>query len=233
MNSSCTVLKKRLLEDTICSLCNVISSKILEENCWTEYLLRRELVACILGSQVRYETAINALDRIEQVGLLADEWWYNNNDQFEIEIYKTLSCKTYPYQSGAYRFPKARANQIAKTRNTIAQRSFYKLFFESSEPKEIRRRLVLEISGLGPKQASMFLRNIGLSYDLAILDTHVLNFLKMQNILSYNHLKISTLAAYERTENVVINYSKSLGYPVGYLDWAIWATMKAVKEMNL
>jgi len=97
----------------------------------------------------------------------------------------------------------------------------------------MRQSLVTEISGVGPKQASMFLRNTGKSYDLAILDTHVLRFMDMQNLLSINQRNISTVTAYERTERVFVDYADRLGYPVGYLDWAIWATMRAAKELGI
>jgi len=228
-----TLLQKRL-EDTVRKLCPVIEHNIFTDTSWTEYSLRKELIACILGSQVRYEMAALALERLEQAGLLADEWWCNVEDRFELEVFEVLSGRTPQYHGNwCYRFPKARAHQLAETRNAIAGRSLYEWLFNSSEPKHLRQCLVLEISGLGPKQASMFLRNIGISYNLAILDTHVLRFMNMQNILCLTQVNISTLTAYERTESIVINYSKSLGYPVGYLDWAIWATMKAAREMGL
>lgn len=231
--NKCVTSHKKLIENTVCILCETIKTKINKEVSWTEYSLRRELIACILGSQVRYETAMNALERIEHAGLLDDDWWNNDKDQYEIEIYKTLAGKMYSTQKGSYRFPHVRAHQIAQTRNTFCRKSIKELLFKSTEPKKIRRNLVDEISGLGPKQASMFMRNIGLSYDLAILDSHVLNFLKMQNSLYDDNLRISSIAAYERIENIAIDYAESLGYPVGFLDWAIWATMKAVKEINL
>ena len=96
----------------------------------------------------------------------------------------------------------------------------------------MRRHLISEISGIGPKQASMFLRNIGLSHDLAILDTHLLRYLEMQSLLDQERLKVGSLPNYERTEQVAIKYADSLGYPVGYLDWAIWATMRAAMELR-
>jgi N-glycosylase/DNA lyase len=79
----------------------------------------------------------------------------------------------------------------------------------------------------------MFLRNIGMSYDLAILDTHVLRFMDMQDILPMNQARVGTLSGYEKAERVVVDYADILGYPVGYLDWAIWATMKAARELGL
>jgi N-glycosylase/DNA lyase len=79
----------------------------------------------------------------------------------------------------------------------------------------------------------MFLRNIGRSYDLAILDTHVLRFMDMQELLPIDQAHIGTVTGYERVEGIAIDYADSLGYPAGYLDWAIWATMKAAREIGL
>ena len=41
----------------------------------------------------------------------------------------------------------------------------------------------------------MFLRNIGVSYDLAILDTHVLRFLEIQNLLNLRPAVITNIRA--------------------------------------
>jgi N-glycosylase/DNA lyase len=99
-------------------------------------------------------------------------------------------------------------------------------------PKTIRRQLVNDIPGLGPKQASMFLRNIGRTFELAILDTHVLSFMEMQKLIPRGKLGVATMRAYERIEECMIKYAKRLGYAPGYLDFAIWATMKAARELQ-
>lgn len=227
----CNLVK---LEDAVRVLCPIIEKNIYLDTLLSEYSLRRELVACILGSQVRYEMAYTALERIEKAGLLTDGWWCNVEDDFETEVFELLSGNTHQnHDNWCYRFPKTRAHQLATARNAIAERSLFERLFNNSDPKNIRQQLIVDIAGIGPKQASMFLRNIGISYDLAILDTHVLRFMNMQDILCHEHMSIGTLPAYERTERIVKNYADSLGYPVGYLDWAIWATMRAAWELGL
>lgn len=223
------------LEDSIRALCPLIKEKFYFDNPFlSEYSLRRELVACIVGSQVRYEMAYTALERIEKAGLLADEWWCNTEDNFGDRVFEILSGNTHQNNDNwCYRFPKARAYQLVKARNAISKQPLSERLFNKSEPKHIRQKMIEDIAGIGPKQASMFLRNTGISYNLAILDTHVLRFMNMQNILRIEHLSIGTLSAYERTESVVKNYANSLGYPVGYLDLAIWATMRAARELGI
>ena len=201
---------------------------------WDEYLLRRELVACILGSQVRYEMALDALERLETAGLLADRWWRAPRDDYEHRLLRLLSGNTRQTRDKwRYRFPNTRAYQLAQASIALAEKPLSQRLLSYPDARILRRELVKDIAGIGPKQASMFLRNIGNSYDLAILDTHVLSFMKMQNILSQEHVKVGTLAGYEQTERILKNYADSLGYPVGYLDWAIWATMRAARELGL
>jgi N-glycosylase/DNA lyase len=232
---STTIYLCERIENAVRALCPIIEHQVITNigRTWNEYSLRRELVACILGSQVRHEMATSALELIEQDGLFSDNWWNNTNDIFEIRIFNLLSGSSRNGNKWCYRFPKIRANQIAKLRDATKNKSISERIDDTSDSKHIRQQLVEDISGLGPKQASMFLRNIGKCYDLAILDTHVLRFMDMQQLLCLNHTNITTVPAYERTEGILINYAKSLGYPVGYLDWAIWATMRAARELGL
>lgn len=228
-----SLMKKRKIEDIIRSLCLTIKCNMEVNTVWTEYSLRKELVACILGSQVRYEMAASALNRIEQAGLLKDQWWRKTDKIFESELYKVLLNEASLNEgNGSYRFSKLRAHQLFVTRNSIVEKSLYEMLFNEDDPRLKRKLFIDKVTGFGPKQASMFIRNTGASYDLAVLDTHVLNFMIMQNILHEKQINISKLLVYERIESIIKDYSRLIGYPIGYLDWAIWATMKAAKGMN-
>ena len=222
------------LENSVRVLCEIVEQRKHLKSRACEYSLRRELVACILGSQVKYEMAMTALNNIENAGLLSDKWWYNLDDQFETRIVSALSGRRFVTGDNCrYRFPQSRARQLAKARDAIAARTLTERLSSSCGPQNIRRQLIADIAGIGPKQASMFLRNTGISYDLAILDTHVLHYLHIKKILSGDQVKVSTLSAYEKIESTVIQYADSLGYPVGYLDLAIWATMRAAWELSI
>ncbi len=224
------------LDKTIQVLCPFIEKQIntQHKSSWSEFDLRRELVACILGSQVRYETALKALLLLEQADLLNDDHWAGSAETFEDEVFNVLSGQTLSSnEKWCYRFPKVRSKQISKTRDRISDRSLSDRISEFRNPKKLRAILVNEIPGLGPKQASMFLRNIGISYDLAILDTHVLNYMDLKNLLSLKKVKVNTIKNYEQSEKIVNKYAKKIGYPVGFMDWALWATMRAAKELAL
>lgn len=214
------------LDRAIAMLCPLFVEELtsISHNEMGEYELRRELVACILGSQVRYEAANDALKRIEDIGLIDNDRWIDLIDTtFEREVYDQLAR--------GYRFPRARATQLAGARDAIARKSLRKRLMNENNPRKMREELIHDIPGVGPKQASMFLRNVGWSYELAILDSHVLRFFALKNLLSSPSVNIGSVRSYERTERIAINYAGTIGYQVGYLDWAIWVTMKAASEL--
>ena len=181
---------------------------------------------------MRFEMETNSLERIEWVGLLADNWWCRPNGSFEDEVHSVLSGDSPNFEDEwRYRFPKTRAHQLAKARDIVVDTSLTDRLSKSWTPRELRQYLVAEIPGFGPKQASMFLRNIGRSYELAILDTHVLRFLEIHSILPTAKVTLATIKQYENAEQIFTDYAREIGYPVGYLDWAIWATMRAAREL--
>jgi len=234
----CSMQEKRCrYEKAVRSLCPSISKQLDDRKniSWCEYELRKELVGCVIGSQIRNETAVNITENLDQAGLLDDKQWHcKKNNNFESRVYEVLigEKRGMPHHS-RHRFPKARAKQLGQARNELSKAPLTERLSANKTPQLMRKMFVDNISGIGPKQASMFLRNVGVSYELAILDTHVLRFMDMQGILPANKARIGTMAGYEKTEQHIVSYADSLGYPAGYLDWAIWATMKAARELGL
>lgn len=228
---------QRRLESTIRVLCLLVEDRLAAQATirWSEYALRRVLVGCILGSQVRQQMAVATTENLEQAGLLDDVWWSaERDDGFGPLVLAVLSGerRDVPHP-GRHRFWRTRAAQLTEARGALVQKRLTARLAQCWDPRRLRETLVADIPGLGPKQASMFLRDIGLSYDLAILDTHVLRFMYMHDLMPVQQARTSTLAGYERAEQVVLEYAESLGTPAGYLDWAIWATMKAAREVGL
>ncbi len=225
------------LDNTIRKLCRLIENKVRKHAKRTrpEYELRRELVGCILGSQVRHDMAVAATANLERANLFSDRRWYSCRDiKFESDVLIVLKGRAPSLcHFGSYRFPSVRAKQLAQVRDALARLPLTRRLAVGGAPAELRKKLIEEIPGLGPKQASMFLRNIGASYDLAIIDTHVLRYLELQGWLAIKEARVNTVSGYERTERVLTQYANTLGYQVGYLDWAIWATMKAARELHI
>jgi N-glycosylase/DNA lyase len=224
------------LEAAVRALCPIIAEQSSGRavSSRSEHELRRELVACILGSQVSYGAALLATENLESAGLLADMWWEGTEcEEFEAHVFDILQGdRAAGRTSPRYRFPRARSQQIARARDAVATSPLQERLLCSCDPKVLRLGLISDISGIGPKQASMFLRNCGVTFELAVLDSHVLRFLSLQALVDDVTLSIGSISGYEVTEQVAISYAASIGYPVGFVDWAIWATMKAARELD-
>ena len=76
-----------------------------------------------------------------------------------------------------------------------------------------------KVKGLGYKEASHFLRNIGFS-DVSILDRHVLRFLFETGVLP--QIKTLTPRRYMEVEEVLGRISETLSLKRGELDLYIW-----------
>lgn len=85
---------------------------------------------------------------------------------------------------------------------------------------ELREWLVKNVKGFGMKEASHFLRNIGI-FGLAILDVHVQKFMKAHGMLNGEVGKLSKKQYLENEENY-FNLAKKLGIRPEELDIVIW-----------
>ena len=172
--------KRKGFEGTVIRLCKEIASIQRKRN-WREMKesdLLFELVATILGSQVSYEMAKAAADRLLSEGLLRKKKYKQEtqlNALIEDALRKPLFQSSWGEIGRRYRFPKLRAYQISHTLNNIySQGSLKDILAKCSYSGDARSEIVRTVLGIGPKQASLFLRNVGYTDDLAILDIHVL-----------------------------------------------------------
>lgn len=88
--------------------------------------------------------------------------------------------------------------------------------------QETRAWLVAEVDGLGYKEASHFLRNIGRGEDLAILDRHILRNLLRHRVIG-RMPKSLTPKRYLAIEARMVEFTKSLGISLGVLDLLWWS----------
>ena len=205
MSNELCLKSRRRMENAIKVLCSIIEKRMrirTENNILSEYGMRRELVTCILGSQVRNEMAMSALSHLENACLLDDRWWKGLGDQFENRVFNVLAGKN-GHIHLRYRFPKIKAKQLAHTRDAVAEKSLIERLSDSPEPGQLRQNLIADMPGLGPKQASMFLRNIGISYELAIIDTHVLRFLNIYSLLRSKRPNLGTISSYKKIKQIL------------------------------
>lgn len=102
------------------------------------------------------------------------------------------------------------------------------------DERTARARIMSVAVGIGPKQASLFLRNIGYAENLAILDTHILKYMKVVGLVPQILKTVSYSPKYEDIERILINYATKFKESLACLDTAIWIVMRSCwKEVIL
>jgi len=77
------------------------------------------------------------------------------------------------------------------------------------------------VKGLGLKESSHFLRNIGMGQDIAILDRHVLNCLCDFGVIC-NVPKTLTPKIYDEIENLLLKFAKEISITAEELDFLMF-----------
>ncbi len=116
-----------------------------------------------------------------------------------------------------HRFPNARAKFIAesqKHKDNIKQ-----ILGAFSEDKNARNWLADNIKGLGMKEASHFLRNIGRK-NVAIIDFHIVDLLVRNKLIEKS--KTITKKKYLEIEALLKDLADEVGMPLGELDLYLW-----------
>ena len=115
-----------------------------------------------------------------------------------------------------HRFPKARASYI------VAAREKLDALLEALKHlngEELRSWIVKNIKGIGYKEASHFLRNIG-RLDYAIIDFHIIDLLVREGLIE--RPKTLTKKRYLEIESVLRDLGKRTGLRLGELDLYLW-----------
>ena len=112
-----------------------------------------------------------------------------------------------------HRFPNVRAEYIC-----LARESFPKINFDS---KDVRGEVVENIKGLGMKEASHFLRNVGFG-NYAIIDFHIVDFLVKQNLLEAPKTKQIAPRKYLEIESLLREIAEKTNLSLGELDLYLW-----------
>ena len=115
-----------------------------------------------------------------------------------------------------HRFPNTRASYIVKARK---HKDSLREQMSSLTETKMREWLVENIKGLGYKESSHFLRNIGCK-DLAILDFHIIDFMVKNRLLEKP--KTLTRKRYLEIENMLRKKAKKLGITLAELDLYLW-----------
>ena len=166
-----------------------------------------ELSFCILTPQSKARACCNAIDRLKDSGLL-----FRGSDE---EIAEKIND---------VRFKNKKATYLVKARNFFSRNRKVHIKSVLSQFKnshECREWLVKNITGLGYKEASHFLRNIGFGENIAILDRHVLKNLKNLKVISEVPESLSR-AKYLDIEKRMAAFSEQIRIPLSHLDLVLW-----------
>ena len=166
-------------------------------------ILMNELFFCLLTPQSNAFACDQAVTRINQI---------NNKDNV-----KSLEQAIYPIRF--YRHKAAYVKEALSLLNNISE-------FRNGDPYLLRELLVKNVKGLGYKEASHFLRNIGHN-NLAILDRHIL-----KNLISFNVIEsipnTLTKSKYLEIEQRFKEFANFVDIPMGDLDLIFWAKQTGV-----
>ena len=167
-----------------------------------------ELVFCLLTPASKAKNAWKAVKELKESGVL-----YSGNKD---EIAKYLNI---------VRFKNNKALNILKARALFyedAKFQFNKLLSRfDSKAFKVREWLVQNVRGFAYKESTHFLRNIGRSDDLCILDRHILRNLNYYDVITEIPQSLTELR-YLDIEIKMQEFSKMINIPVTHLDLLLW-----------
>jgi N-glycosylase/DNA lyase len=122
------------------------------------------------------------------------------------------------------RFKNTKAKNIVSFRTFFFSKEgddFLDFIRSTALAKDKRKRIVQEIKGMGFKEASHCLRNIGFYPEIAILDRHILRNLKYLDLIDKIPTTISEKNYLAMEEKMKILAEKT-NIPMEFLDYVIW-----------
>ncbi len=164
-----------------------------------------ELCYCIMTANGSAKSALEAQKLLEE-----NDFWGTGN------IGTCLSKVRFA--------PKKCVYIISSRKNILSDGFSFKKTFED-DIFEIREKIVKDkkhFKGLGYKEASHFLRNIGLGENLSILDRHILNYLVEYGVIKEKPRSL-TRKNYLEIENKMTTFAKKIGIPLDELDLLLWS----------
>ena len=165
-----------------------------------------ELVFCLLTPQSKARLCDKAVKKLKEKGALF------NGDEKAVKAW-----------IAGVRFPNEKARYIVAAQNLFINGNNVKIKDKlAGNDKEIRGWLVKNVKGLGYKEASHFLRNIGIGLELAILDRHILKNLKRYGVIE-EIPKYLTTKKYFEIEEKMREFAKTIGIPMAELDLLFWS----------
>jgi len=228
------------IENAVIKVCKYIENNSNKNRmCWSnlsEEQLWCELVSCILGSKVLYETANSCVSHLYKLGLLHPQKIIIEQDNMEKRLENELSKPIFLHFKNKrckYPYPKSRSKYIVKTAVEIYKNSdttLKDILINCKNEYEAREIIREKSAGIGYKQASLFLRNISYSNNLAILDSHVIKYMRLMNMVTDTIFNLQNKKKYIKLEKILHNYAISRDMSISTLDIAIWVVMRLIQR---
>ncbi|MFZ5955167.1 MAG: N-glycosylase/DNA lyase [Nanoarchaeota archaeon] len=195
-------LVKRMQELKDSRIKYTISSKMKEfkNNGQDNKTLFSELCFCILTANFNAERSIKIQNKLK-----------NKFSSFSEQV---LAEKL---KENGHRFPNARAKYICSCR--IYKNNLKEIINSFSEGKKAREWLLKNIMGMGMKESSHFLRNVGFT-DVAIIDFHIIDILVKSSVIE--RPKILSKQKYLEIEKNLEKMALKLNLNLGELDLYLW-----------
>lgn len=162
----------------------------------------KEICFCILTPQSKAETCWKCIEKLNNSEILA----------------KGTKNQIQRYLKGI-RFYRTKSESIIRVRDMLEE--IIDILKKEKKPTIIRQYLVKNVRGLGMKEATHFLRNIGKSDNLVILDRHILRKLHKLKIIKNIPESIS-VKEYLKIEKKAQKFADNIGMPVSHLDFVFW-----------
>lgn len=178
-------------------------------NLWergTDQDIFAELAFCLFTPQSKARSCWAAVERLQQKNLLMS----GNQQQIAGELI-------------GVRFHRTKAARVVRAREQFFHngKSLKSIISRFENPFEAREWLVMNVNGLGYKEASHFLRNIGMGHELAILDRHILGNLVSLEVIDSLLSSISR-RTYLEIEKKMDEFAEEIDIPLDHLDMLLW-----------
>jgi N-glycosylase/DNA lyase len=166
-----------------------------------------ELVYCILTPMARGKMCCIAVENMVRSGALF------TRDRSQIA--RELIGARFIHKKSAY---------IVEARKKFMLNSYASLrsiLIQNNNSHDARQWLVQNVKGIGYKEASHFLRNIGFTQNLAILDRHIVRNLYSLGVIGTIPDSLSK-RRYLDMERRMMDFSSAIQIPMGHLDLVMW-----------
>jgi len=222
------------IPEPIHQIYDVVEKKFAERKDWKrmhETTLWKQLCLCILSSNVNFESAQSALNHLTKNGFLNNEFILGKKSSHKIIACELAKPLYKPQKKDGtlrkYRFPTVRSKNIVDAAFLIYGEGYSLRHILKGVNSEIDARnfIAQNISGLGLKESSHFLRNIKFSTSLAIIDVHIVSFLEDLGLILFDN-KVISKVEYLLLERLMQKISELNGMNLSILDNAIWYYMR-------